>query len=52
MSFCIEREYYSITEASSILGCQVRDLLHLGATGKLDIYLMLIDINLGIELTT
>ena len=47
----IEREYYPITEASGILGCQVRDLIHLGATGKLDIYLMLIDISLGIELT-
>lgn len=37
----IEREYYSITEASSLLGCSVRDLVHLGVTNKLSLFVLL-----------
>jgi len=37
----IEREYYSIAEASSMLGCSVRDLVHLGAINKLSLFVLL-----------
>lgn len=37
----IEREYYSIAEASSLLGCSVRDLVHLGVINKLSLFVLL-----------
>jgi hypothetical protein len=51
MAVNIDRDYYKITDAAKILGCDVSDLQHLGATDKLSFYLMLIneDIEVGMN---
>lgn len=34
----IERDYHLIADAAKLIGCQVVDLIHLGAVGKLNIW--------------
>lgn len=39
----IERDYYPIGTAAEQIGCSVRDLIHLGAVGKLPLHIYLSD---------
>lgn len=36
----MKREYFFVKEAAEKSGCSVRDLIHFGGTGKLDIYML------------
>lgn len=47
----IEREYYSIKEASLMLGCSVLDLVHLGVNKKLSLFILLNNKTLSVSLS-
>lgn len=36
----IKREYYRLNQAAEILGCTVDDLIHMGATAQIPVYLL------------